>query len=148
MRLRFPFRWRTERRAFLVGICVLASGAAIGAALPVAAQAQSSTRLTGKFVVVEIAGLRQPEQLNRMHGLDLRLRDRGGAPVEHADVSISGSRKYAPNELPTVPVITHLGGGAYRLEGLRFHMAGEWTLSLNIRMKETSESLSLDVVVK
>jgi hypothetical protein len=56
-----------------------------------------------------------------------------GKPLEHADLSIDGGMPQHGHGLPTEPQVTgELGGGRYRLEGMKFNMPGWWTVTLTV----------------
>ncbi len=72
-------------------------------------------------------------ELNRMHSWVLHIETDGGAPVEGAIIEVDGGMPKHDHGLPTRPRVTEdLGGGDYRLEGLRFHMRGAWEIVLTI----------------
>ena len=75
----------------------------------------------------------QPIALNRIHSWNLHLEDSDGVPVTGAVIEVKGGMPAHNHGLPTRPrVTTELGGGDYRLDGMRFHMAGEWEISISI----------------
>ena len=43
------------------------------------------------------------------------------------------------------PVITRLGPGHYRVEGMRFHMLGYWQLSIDVTRPPLSERAQFDI---
>ena len=48
-------------------------------------------------------------------------------------LSIDGGMPEHDHGLPTAPrVVAELGGGDYRIEGLRFHMSGLWEIQISI----------------
>lgn len=56
-----------------------------------------------------------------------------GQPLENADLAIDGGMPQHGHGLPTEPQITEdLGGGRYRVEGLKFNMPGWWTIKLSV----------------
>jgi hypothetical protein len=56
-----------------------------------------------------------------------------GEPLEHADLSIDGGMPQHGHGLPTEPQVTaELGGGRYRVEGMKFNMPGWWTITLTV----------------
>ena len=74
-----------------------------------------------------------PIVINRIHRWTLRLEDANGNPVTGADIRVSGGMPIHDHGLPTQPRVTEdLGTGEYRLEGVRFHMAGSWRIELRI----------------
>ena len=75
----------------------------------------------------------QPIALNRIHSWNLHLEDSDSIPVTGAVIEVKGGMPAHNHGLPTRPrVTTELGGGDYRLDGMRFHMAGEWEISISI----------------
>ena len=63
----------------------------------------------------------------------VHLVGRDRQPVYPARIGINGGMPGHGHGLPTKPKVTeHLGDGRYRIEGLRFNMAGRWTLLLLI----------------
>ena len=98
---------------------------------------------------VRVTGLELPERVNHLHGFDIFLSTPDGKPVAGAAIEVAAHQRYALNPLPTSPrVLAGTQDGAYRLEGLRFHMAGEWHLVLAIEHGRNHDRASLDVLVK
>jgi len=63
----------------------------------------------------------------------LRVIDKGGNAVHPARLAVGGGMAIHGHGLPTRPLVTdYLGEGEYRIEGLQFNMAGEWTLRIGI----------------
>ncbi len=74
----------------------------------------------------------EPIEINRMHSWVLHVRA-NGVPVEGASFVIDGGMPAHDHGLPTRPRVTaELGDGSYRLEGLRFHMNGDWEIVIEI----------------
>lgn len=79
----------------------------------------------------------QPIVINRMHSWVLIVADGDGVPVTGATLSIAGGMPAHDHGLPTSPqVARELGPGRYLLEGLRFHMNGEWQIEIAIEAGE------------
>jgi hypothetical protein len=75
----------------------------------------------------------EPIPLNQIHEWTLHLETPDGMPIENAMVQIKGGMPAHNHGLPTDPVVTqYLGNGNYRVEGVRFHMQGEWLLVMSI----------------
>ncbi|MES2626279.1 MAG: FixH family protein [Pseudomonadota bacterium] len=75
----------------------------------------------------------EPLPLNRIHEWTLHLETLSGVPIENAKVYIKGGMPAHNHGLPTDPVVTqYLGNGNYRVEGVRFHMQGDWVLEVSI----------------
>jgi hypothetical protein len=71
--------------------------------------------------------------INRMHSWILHIEDEDGLEIEGAIVEVDGGMPEHDHGLPTKPRITEeLGGGDYRLEGMRFHMSGYWEVVVSI----------------
>lgn len=82
----------------------------------------------------------QPIEINRIHHWTLHLTDAEGRPVTDAVLEIEGGMPDHDHGLPTRPRFSSGDGlGSYRLEGLRFHMPGDWKLKLSIRAGELSD---------
>lgn len=86
----------------------------------------------GLFTVSYESAL-QPIEINRIHNWVLHIEGAGGEPVSGANVEVTGGMPAHNHGLPTRPLVTEeLGKGDYRLEGMRFHMAGDWELTISI----------------
>jgi hypothetical protein len=108
-----------------------------------------SLQSEAEHFALRVVGLEKPASLNRMHSLRLMLTTADGKPVAGATIFLSGRRLYAPNSLPTAPKIAPgLTAGAYQVEGLRFHMPGEWRLTFDIESAGIRDRATLDIVVK
>ena len=114
------------RRAllFLVATCLLAMRAD--------ANESGWASQRGLFVMTYRTDL-QPLQINVLHSWVLHLEDADGNAVTGALVEVDGGMPAHDHGLPTRPRVTEeLGGGDYRLDGLRFHMRGDWVITLTI----------------
>jgi hypothetical protein len=130
----------------IVGGLALATASAMG---PSPAAEPVSLRSEGGHFVVRIAGLGHPERMSHLHGLDLLLTTADGKPAAGAAIRLTGQRRYAPNHLPTSPRVRPAGAaGHYRVEGLRFHIAGTWRLAFEIEAVHLRDRATFDVVVK
>jgi len=55
-------------------------------------------------------------------------------PVTTAEISVLGGMPLHDHGMPTRPRVSeNLGEGRYRLEGMRFHMNGEWEVSVTVK---------------
>jgi hypothetical protein len=76
--------------------------------------------------------------------LDVQLCDRGGvsgAQLTKADASMP-AHKHGMNYRPT---ITPLGNGRFRVDGMMFHMAGQWQLAFEVQADKEVTRLTHDV---
>ena len=71
--------------------------------------------------------------IGRFHRWQLIVRDRDGRPVDGARVLVGGGMEGHGHGLPTAPkVVAHPGDGVYWIDGVKFTMAGAWTLTFSI----------------
>lgn len=74
-----------------------------------------------------------PPVINQIHTWILHVETAQGEPVNNARIEVVGGMPEHDHGLPTRPKVTEaLGGGDYRLEGMRFHMQGRWEISVTI----------------
>ena len=91
----------------------------------------------GLMVAMEPA--QRPAPLNQMHNWIIQLRGPDGSKISDAEITVSGGMPAHDHGLATSPQVTrYLGEGRYLLEGVRFHMPGEWFLKLDIRYQDQS----------
>lgn len=85
-----------------------------------------------------------PLAINRMQSWILHIEDEAGVGIEGAAVEVDGGMPEHDHGLPTKPRVTEdLGGGDYRLEGVRFHMSGSWELVVSV----TTDTDSFEVMI-
>ncbi len=108
-----------------------------------------SLRSEADRFAIRIEGIERPERVNHLHGFELALATADGKPATGATIVLTGQRRYSTSPLPTLPqVFSASGEGKYRVEGLRFHIAGEWRLVFEINFKQIRDRVALDVLVK
>jgi hypothetical protein len=92
----------------------------------------------------ESGALRQGE----MHSWLLTLKTAAGAPVENAAIEISGGMPEHSHGLPTSPQATeYLGGGRYRVDGVKFTMSGWWQLRFAVSAATGSDAVMFNIVL-
>jgi hypothetical protein len=102
----------------------------------------------GRFSL-RLTDIERPERVNHLHGFELSLITVDGRPATSASIVITGQHRYALNPLPTSPQVQPgPADGTYRIEGLRFHVAGEWRLVFAIEFEQIRDRATLDIVVK
>ncbi len=95
----------------------------------------------GLFTVSYESAL-QPIEINQMHHWVLHIEGEGGEPVTGAHVEVIGGMPAHDHGLPTRPrVTTELEDGNYRLDGMRFHMAGDWELTITIAVDGKTDTV-------
>ncbi len=68
-----------------------------------------------------------------LHSWVITVANKAGAPVEDARITVDGGMPQHHHGLPTAPAVTaNLGGGKYRVEGVKFNMSGWWELKFAI----------------
>ncbi|MGE0035679.1 MAG: hypothetical protein AB7S93_08605 [Xanthobacteraceae bacterium] len=98
---------------------------------------------------VRLVGLDRPARVNRLYSVDMFLKTADGKPAAGASFVVTGQHRYAFNPLPTSPrVVPGAQDGAYRLEGLRFHIAGQWRLTIIIDSERIHDRYLLGIQAK
>lgn len=78
-----------------------------------------------------------PLPLGKIHSWTVHIETPDGKPLENAKIYIHGGMPAHRHGLPTKPrVKQYLGNGDYRIDGVKFSMAGRWEMRINI--KETT----------
>jgi hypothetical protein len=73
---------------------------------------------------------------------------RDGQPLEHAGLSIDGGMPQHGHGLPTEPQVTEeLGGGRYKVEGMKFNMPGWWTITLEVSSSAGTDSATFNLTL-
>ena len=89
-----------------------------------------------------------PLLINQMHNWTLHLQDKNGMPVSNAFITLSGGMPVHNHGFPTNPVMTKdLGSGDYRIEGIRFHMQGDWVINLVISTVDTMDTVLISITL-
>jgi len=89
-----------------------------------------------------------PPEINRMHSWILHVETAAGDPVEGAEIEVDGGMPAHNHGLPTRPGVTkELGGGDYRLDGVRFHMSGYWEMVFSIKSNESEGTVVVSLTL-
>jgi hypothetical protein len=90
----------------------------------------------------------EPIEINAMHEWVLHIETPEGDPVESAEITVDGGMPAHNHGLPTAPRVTeYLGGGDYRVQGLRFHMRGKWLVSFDIREADRGDTITFELTL-
>lgn len=109
--------------------------------------ATTKTTANGEFVAT-IGTEMDPLPINEIHEWVLSVETPDGEPVEGATVTIGGGMPQHNHGFPTEPAVTEsLGGGDYRVEGVRFNMAGWWTMEFEIVAGDVTDTVVFNVVL-
>ncbi len=88
----------------------------------------------------------KPIVINQIHQWIIQVQTLDGVPVTKAEISIDGGMPDHDHGLPTDPQVTgNLGDGRYRVEGLRFHMQGQWELKITIRADNMEDVVTISL---
>jgi hypothetical protein len=124
----------TDRHRGLVGFFAFAAALLVASATVGAAGSQWSSQ-AGLYRVSYRSEL-DPIEINKIHAWVLHVTTADGRPVENAEITFNGGMPAHNHGMPTQPSVTqYLGGGDYRVEGIRFHMAGDWEITVTISTK-------------
>ena len=86
--------------------------------------------------------------IGRFHTWRMRVTGADGRAVESAAITVGGGMEGHGHGLPTRPKVTPSNrAGEYRVEGVKFTMAGEWTLVFSIRHQGREDSVTFRVEV-
>ncbi|MEM7612869.1 MAG: cytochrome c peroxidase [Pseudomonadota bacterium] len=84
-------------------------------------------------LMVHIEPVGQRVQIGEFQAWYLRLTDAQKTPIRGARILVGGGMRGHGHGLPTQPqVVEQMQAGTYLIEGLRFNMAGDWTLAFSI----------------
>ncbi len=107
----------------------------------------ATTRTTNQGVFeVTIEPALDPLSINQLHQWELQVKTKDGQPVDDAEITIGGGMPQHGHGLPTQPQVTEaLGNGSYRVEGVRFNMAGWWEFNVNIAANGQSDDVTFNL---
>jgi hypothetical protein len=90
-----------------------------------------------------------PAPLNQIHTWTIHVESADGTPVEGAQILVDGGMPQHGHGLPTNPQVTEdLGGGDYRVEGMKFQMLGWWEVRFNISVDGQSDNVTFNVTIE
>ena len=122
--------------ALLLSLCLVAQ-----------AEDASWTSKRGLFLVSYQSDL-EPLQINALHAWTLHIENPEGEAVTGAQITVDGGMPEHNHGLATRPRVTaESGNGNYRLEGLRFHMRGDWELLLTIVANGKTDTVVVKVTL-
>jgi hypothetical protein len=83
--------------------------------------------------------------LREFHEWTVEVRDANGLPVYPARFSIGGGMPGHGHGLPSQPRVSkHLADGKYLISGVKFNMAGDWLLLLDIASESQADRVSFE----
>lgn len=98
---------------------------------------------------VSFTSVIEPVPINRIQNWTVHVETTDGHPVNNAEISVSGGMPQHGHGLPTRPRVTqHLGNGDYVVEGLKFHMTGQWEVRFNISSAGQRDSVTINLLLQ
>jgi hypothetical protein len=146
---------------FLLVITLLAAGCGSPAPSAPAAASNQPTTVTrpadldlgtsmtsdqGLFTVSYKSEL-DPLTINELHTWTVHVETADGQPVDDATVSVNGGMPEHNHGMPTEPLVTPLGSGDYRVEGMKFQMPGWWTVTVGVDAAGRQDSTTFNLVL-
>ncbi len=120
------------RNAGFAAVLLLAASMIAAGTPAVAADAKMWPSKTGLYLVSYKSEL-DPIEINKIHNWVLHVETADGKPIADAKIVVSGGMPAHNHGLPTQPSVTkNLGNGDYLVEGMRFHMLGDWEIRVTI----------------
>jgi hypothetical protein len=90
-----------------------------------------------------------PAPLNQIHAWTIHVETADGSPAEGAQILVDGGMPQHGHGLPTSPQVTaDLGGGDYRVEGMRFQMLGWWEVRFSITADGQSDNVTFNLMIE
>lgn len=97
---------------------------------------------------VTISSELDPLSLNEIHNWTIHVATPDGTAVTNAEITVDGGMPVHQHGFPTAPQVTeNLGNGDYKLEGVKFSMAGWWEMRLDIAADGQSDSVTFNIVL-
>ena len=84
-------------------------------------------------------------RINRIHSWELMVKDADGQPVNNAKITVVGDMPEHGHGLPTQPEVTMVGGGIYRVDGMKFTMPGWWIVTVSVMAEEKHDNVSFNL---
>ncbi|NOX40495.1 MAG: FixH family protein [Alphaproteobacteria bacterium] len=104
---------------------------------------------TGEQFVVSFTPENPDSQRNSPHAWIAEIKTADGEPVTNATIMVDGGMAAHGHGMPTRPRMTeNLGDGHYKIDGMQFHMAGEWQLNLAITVDDVTDTVTFDQVIQ
>jgi hypothetical protein len=86
-----------------------------------------------------------PVPLLTTHAWTVTIADGEGQPVRDATVTVLGVMPEHDHGFPTTPQVKPLGDGRYLVEGIKFHMPGDWVVLFRIQAGASGDSVRFEL---
>lgn len=98
-----------------------------------AAAGTPATNVENEHYRLHYTSRMEPIVINRIHSWVVHVENADGKALEGCALEIAGTMPAHDHGLPTRPRVTEeLGNGDYLVEGMRFHMNGDWEVTVTI----------------
>jgi hypothetical protein len=133
-------------------VCLGAGMVARGQSVPADAEVATPYRWTAvsenSVFKVEVGPASGKPEIGKFQNWTLHLTDADGTDVFPARFAIGGGMLGHGHGLPTQPRVTaYLNNGLYLIEGMKFNMAGDWTLYLVIETDAARDQVQVPVPI-
>jgi hypothetical protein len=88
-----------------------------------------------------------PVAINQLHTWTLHVEDAAGAPLDGATVTVDGGMPAHNHGMPTQPIVSPLGSGDYRVEGMKFQMPGHWTITVVVDAAGQQDTATFNLIL-
>lgn len=100
------------------------------------------------FYVASLAADHSPVPVGAIHSWTVKVTTPDGKPADAVAISIDGGMPQHGHGLPTKPEVTRdLGAGRHLIEGMKFNMAGWWTLTVSINGPKGADKATFNLVL-
>ena len=129
--------------------CVVAIAGGCAGAVESAEDGSYRTETDRGLYSVEIEPAKSPAPIGRIHAWRITVTTTGGGrPVYPARIVVGGGMQGHSHGLPTQPIVTdYEGDGRYVVDGVKFNMAGAWTLSFVIESNLGTDRADFEIDV-
>ena len=135
------------RKCGIIGLLCLLLTACTSARAPAEPDLTTTqTSMDGHFAVT-LSPKTDSLTINELTSWTLSIQTSDGQPVTGGQVTVSGGMPAHDHGFPTEPVVTERSGGAYLVEGVRFHMGGLWEMTFTIATDDITDSVTFNVVL-
>ena len=90
--------------------------------------------------IIKIFSELSPITINKIHNWIINIEDSNYNPISDLTINVYGGMPVHSHGLPTNPKVTsQILPGVYKLEGIKFHMAGEWEIVMEIKKDNSTD---------
>jgi hypothetical protein len=143
----------TNRRIALATLLSVASlllaGCMAQAEVPSDLNTATTRQSEAGLYQVTIQPALDPVAINQIHTWTVHVETADGHAVGGAQITVDGGMPQHGHGLPTQPKVTgDLGGGDYRVEGMKFQMPGWWEVRLDVQAGAAHDTVTFNLVLE